>query len=73
MSTKLELETFAGKTIQAWKDQATKAKLVLRMPSDVTESGDFPDNIYDQLRRFRRVISKSKGEPKKVVTLCRDN
>ena len=68
MSTKLETETFAGRTIQAWKDQATKAKLVLRAPSDVTESGDFPDNVYSQLRRFRRIISKSKGEPKKIIT-----
>ena len=65
---KLELETFAGATIQAWKDQATKAGLVLRAPSDVTDSGDFPDSIYGQLRRFRRIISKSKGEPKKIIT-----
>ena len=28
MYTKLETETFAGKTIQAWRDQATKAGLV---------------------------------------------
>ena len=68
MSTKLETETFAGATIQSWKDQATKAGLVLRAPVTKTESGDFPDNIYSQLRRFRTVISKSKGEPKKVVT-----
>ena len=68
MSTKLELETFAGATIQSWKDQATKAKLVLRAPSDVTDSGDFPDNVYGQLRRFRRIISKRKGEPKKIIT-----
>ena len=66
--SKLELETSAGKTIQAWKDQATKAGLVLRAPSDPTESGDFPDNVYGQLRRFRRIISKSKGEPKKIIT-----
>ncbi len=68
MSTKLETETFAGRTIQAWKDQATKAGLVLRAPSDVTDSGDFPENVYSQLRRFRRIISKSKGEPKKIIT-----
>jgi hypothetical protein len=64
----LELETFAGKSIQAYKDAAKTAGLVLRAPSDVTDSGDFPENIYSQLRRFRTVISKSKGEPKKVVT-----
>ena len=68
MSTKLELETFAGATIQSWKDQATKAGLVLRAPSDITDSGDFPDNVYSQLRHFRRIISKSKGEPKKIIT-----
>ena len=68
MSTKLELETFAGKTLQAWRDQAAKAKLVLRMPADRTDSGDFPDNVYGQLRRFRIIISKSKGEPKKIIT-----
>jgi hypothetical protein len=68
MSTKLETETFAGATIQSWKDQAKKAGLVLRAPSDVTDSGDFPDNIYGQLRRFRKIISKSKGEPKKIIT-----
>ena len=68
MSTKLEQDTFAGATIQSWKDQATKAGLVLRAPSDKTDSGDFPDNVYGQLRRFRRIISKSKGEPKKIIT-----
>ena len=68
MSTKLETETFAGATIQSWKDQATKAGLVLRAPVTKTESGDFPDNVYSQLRRFRTVISKSKGEPKKIIT-----
>lgn len=67
-ATELETETFAGATIQAWKDQAAKAGLVLRAPLDKSDSGDYPDNIYSQLRRFRTVISKSKGEPKKVVT-----
>ena len=66
--TKLEFETFAGKSIQAYIDQATKAGLALRYPSDVTDSGDFPSNIYDQLRRFRKVISRAKGEPKKIIT-----
>ena len=33
MSTKLETETYAGKSIQAYRDQATKAGLVLREPS----------------------------------------
>jgi hypothetical protein len=68
MSTKLETETFAGKSMQAWKDQAAKSGLVLRAPSDKTDSGHYPDNIFSQLRRFRRIISKSKGEPKKIIT-----
>ena len=55
-------------TIQSWKDQATKAGLVLRLPSEVTDSGDFPDNVYSKLRRFRRIISKSKDKPKKIIT-----
>jgi len=66
-NTKLELETFAGATIQSWKEQAAKAGLVLKMPSDNAHSGDFPDS-YSQLRRFRTIISKSKGEPIKVIT-----
>ena len=67
MSTKLELETFAGKSIQAWKDQAAKAGLVLRAPADKTDSGDFPENIYSLLRRFRRNIAITKDH-KKIVT-----
>lgn len=69
-NTKLELETFAGATIQAWKDTAREAGLVLRAPSDNIDSGDYPESVYNQLRRFRTIISKSKGgaEPNKVVT-----
>jgi hypothetical protein len=67
-NTKLELETFAGRSIQAYKDVAREAGLVLRAPSDVADSGDFPEKIYSQLRRFRTVISKGKGEPKKIIT-----
>jgi hypothetical protein len=66
-NTKLELETFAGATIQAWKDAAREAKLVLRASND-GDSGDYPESVYSQLRRFRTVISKSKGEPNKVIT-----
>ena len=67
-NTKLELETFAGATIKAWKEQAAKAGLALRMPADVTDTGDYPARIYDQLRRFRRIISKTKGKPRRVIT-----
>jgi hypothetical protein len=68
MSTKLELETSAGKTIQAYKDQAAKAGLVLHSVDAGQDSGNFPDKPYFSLRRFRRIMAKSKGEPKKVVT-----
>lgn len=71
MSTKLELETFAGRTIQAWKDQATKAGLVLRTTQDITDSGDFPDHVYGSLRRFRRVISITKDHKKIITTMSR--
>lgn len=67
MSTKLESETFAGKSIQAWKDQAAKAGLVLRAPQDTTDSGDFPDRIYSSLKHFRRNIAITKDH-KKIVT-----
>jgi hypothetical protein len=64
----LELETFAGATIKAWNDAAREAKLVLRQPADDNDSGNYPDRIYSQLRRFRKVMSKSKGQPKRVIT-----
>jgi hypothetical protein len=68
MSTKLELETWAGKTIQAYKDQAAKAGLVLHSVDAGQDSGNFPDRPHFSLRRFRRIMAKSKGEPKRVVT-----
>ena len=71
MSTNLELETFAGKSIQAWKDQAAAAGLVLRAPSDQTDSGDFPENLYSQLRRFRRNIAITKYHEKIVTHMAR--
>lgn len=70
MSTKLELETLAGKTIQSYKDQAAKAGLVLRAPVD-TESGDFPQRIYDSLRHFRRNIAITKDHKKIITTMSR--
>jgi hypothetical protein len=71
MSTKLELETFAGKSIQAWKDQAAAAGLVLRAPADQTDTGDFPENLYSQLRRFRRNIAITKDHKKIVTNMTR--
>ena len=65
--TKLELENYPVRTIKAWDEAATQAGLVLRKPSDPTETGDYPRE-YDQLRRFRRIMAISKGETKTVVT-----
>jgi hypothetical protein len=70
MSTKLEIETSAGKSFQAWKDQAAKAGLVLRAPNGL-DSGDFPQGIYDSLRRFRRNIAITKNHKKIVTTMSR--
>ena len=70
MSTKLESETFAGKTYQAWKDQAAEAGLVLRAP-DGLNPGDFPENIYSQLRRFRRNIAITKDHKKIITNMSR--
>ena len=70
MSTKLETETFVGKTMQAWKDQATKAGLVLRAPLDL-DSGDYPDRIYSSLRHFRRNLAITKDHKKIITTMSR--
>ena len=43
-TNKLELETFAGATIQAWKDQAAKAGLVLSTKDEGQDAGDFPED-----------------------------
>ena len=71
MSTKLETETCAGKSIQAWRDQATKAGLALREPSDKTDSGYYPDKIYSTLRRFRRNIAITKDHKKIITNISR--
>jgi len=67
LSTELEKETYAGKTIQAYKDQAKKAGLVLAAADAGQDNGDFPQTPYFQLRRFRRNIAITKDH-KKVVT-----
>ena len=71
MSTKLETETSAYKTIEAWKDQAKKAGVALRAPLDNTDSGDYPERIYSLLRRFRRNIAITKDHKKIVTTMSR--
>ena len=74
MSTKLEQDIFAGKSMQAWRDQATKAGLVLKAPLDL-DSGDYPDRIYSSLRRFRRnlAITKDHKKTKRLLQLCLGN
>jgi len=70
MSTKLESETSAGKSFQAWKDQAAKAGLVLRAPLDL-DPGDFPDGIYSSLRRFRRNLAITQDHKKIIRNMSR--
>lgn len=72
MSTKLESETFAGKSMQAWRDQATKAGLVLKAgEGGDSDSGDFPEHIYSSLRLFRRNLAITKDHKKIVKTMSR--
>lgn len=66
-TNKLELETFAGKTIQAWKDQAAKAGLVLSTKDEGQDAGDFPDRPYFSLRRFRRNIAITQNDTRKRI------
>lgn len=70
MTTKLELETFTGKSFQAWKDQAAKAGLVLRAPNGV-DSGDYPSKIWSSLRHFRRNIAIARDHKKIITTMSR--
>jgi len=70
MSTKLESETFAGKTFQSWKDQAAKAGLVLRAPDGINPGG-FPENIWSQIRLFRRNIAITKDHKKIITNMSR--
>lgn len=48
MSTKLETETSAAKTIQAYKDAASKIGLELE-PGNGIDNGDFPRHAYTNL------------------------
>ena len=68
-NSKLELETSCGLSFKAWTDSAREAGLVLRMPhpDSLGDSGDYPQDIFSQLRNFRRVISRGKVG-KKVIT-----
>jgi hypothetical protein len=54
--------TWAYRTVQAWKDAATEAGLVLEFPYN------FPNTPASQLEHLRRIDSLSKGEVKKTIT-----
>ncbi len=69
-SIKLETETSAYKTIQAWKDQATKAGLVLKAGA-MGEDGDFPRRPWDSLKQFRRNVSITKDHKRIITTIAR--
>lgn len=57
--SKLETETSAAKTIQAYKDAASQIRLALK-PLAGLESGDFPRHTYTNLRYIRRVNAVGK-------------
>ena len=63
--SKLETETSAAKTIQAYKDAATEIRLVLK-PGDGLNSGDYPHDAYTNFRYIRRFNAVGK-EHKKIV------
>jgi hypothetical protein len=70
MSTKLETETSAAKTIQAYKDAAAQIGLVLK-PGDGLDSGDFPRHAYTSLRYIRRVNAIGKEHRKIIRNMSR--
>ena len=66
---KLETETSAFKTIEAWKSQAAQIGLVLR--SQDSDHGDFPNKPYSSLRQIRRLNAIGKEFKKVVKTINR--
>jgi len=68
--SKLETETSAAKTIQAYKDAATQIGLVLK-PGNGLDSGDYPRDAYTNLRYIRRVNAIGKEYEKIIETISR--
>ena len=66
---KLETETSAFKTIEAWKSQGAQIGLVLR--SQDSDHGDFPNKPYSSLRQIRRLNAIGKEFKKVVKTINR--
>ena len=61
-----ELETWCGLSYKAIRDAASENGIKLNLPIEY-ESRDIPERIWSQLRNFRRVMARSKGEPKRLV------
>lgn len=70
-NAKLELETSAAKTIQAWKDAAAQIGLVLKTANEGRDPGDFPDHGYNSLKYIRRVNAIGKEHEKIIETINR--
>jgi hypothetical protein len=70
MSTKLETETSAAKTIQAYKDTASQIGLVLE-PGNGIDNGDFLRHAYTNLKYIRRVNAVGKEHRKIINTISR--
>ena len=68
--SKLETETSAAKTIQAYKDAASQIGLVLK-PGDGIDNGDFPRHAYTNLRYIRRLNAVGKEHRKIIKTISR--
>jgi hypothetical protein len=68
--SKLETETSAAKTIQAYKDAASQIGLVLK-PGDGIDNGDFPRHAYTNLRYIRRVNAIGQEHRKIIKTISR--
>lgn len=68
--SKLETETSAAKTIQAYKDAATQIGLVLK-PGDGLDNDDYPRDAYTNLLYIRRVNAIGIEHEKLVETINR--
>jgi hypothetical protein len=67
---KLETETSAFKTIEAYKSAASEIGLNLK-PGDGLDSGDYPRHAYTNLRYIRRVNAIGKEHRKIIKTISR--
>jgi deoxyribose-phosphate aldolase len=68
--SKLETETSAFKTIEAYKSAASEIGLVLKR-GDGLDSGDYPRHVYTNLRYIRRVDALGKEHMKIIRNMIR--